>query len=64
MNAEVSLMCLAVVIGIVVLLSSKFVRTVCREAITHPRQHCEINVHGNKRISVKRTEQGTGGLKP
>jgi hypothetical protein len=64
MNVEVLLMCLAVVIGVIALLSSKFVRTVCREAITHPRQQCEINVYGNKRISVKRNEEGTGGLKP
>jgi hypothetical protein len=62
MYSEVYLMCAGVVIAIVALLSSKFVRAICREAIFHPRQRCEIQARGGK-VSVKRgeTEHGREG---
>ena len=53
MYIEIILMGFGVAVAIIALLSSKFVRTVCREAISHPRNRCEIQVRGEK-ISVKR----------
>jgi hypothetical protein len=53
MYSEIWIMCSCAVIGIIVLFVSKFVRTVCREAISHPRASCEIQVQG-KNIAVKR----------
>jgi hypothetical protein len=61
MYVEIILMCVAVAIAAVVILSSKFLRTLCREAIFHRRQRCEIQVHGND-VSVKQlsSEQKEG----
>lgn len=42
MISELILICVLVVVAIVALLSSKFVRAVCREAIFRPRNRCEI----------------------
>ena len=55
MISELILICVLVVVAIVALLSSKFVRAVCREAIFRPRNRCEIQVQGEN-ISVKRAE--------
>ena len=55
MKLEIILMGIAVVVAIVALLSSKFVRVVCQEAIFHPRYHCKIQVH-SEGVSIKRAE--------
>ena len=59
MYSELLLMGAVVVIAVVALLSSKFIRTVCWEAIFHPRYRCEIQVRDDK-ISIKRAESGKG----
>lgn len=59
MYSELLLMGVVVVIAVVALLSSKFVRAVCWEAIFHPRHRCEIQVRGDI-ISVKRDKSEKG----
>lgn len=48
MQIELIIMCVAVLLGIVVLLSSKVVRTICFEAIFHPQDHCKLEVRDGK----------------
>jgi hypothetical protein len=55
MNIDIILMGVGVVVAIIALLSSKFVRAVCRETIFHPHKHCEIQVH-DEGVSIKRIE--------
>ena len=45
----------AVVLSIIVLLSSKFVRALCSEAILRPRHRCEIQTHGDE-VLIKRID--------
>ncbi len=58
MKIELIIMFGAVLLSIVVLLSSKLVRTICLESIFHPRDQCELGV-GNDEVTVnqKRVEQ-------
>ena len=58
MRSQLILMFAAVVVAVIVLLSSRFVRTVFKEAILRPRNHCDIEVQGDK-VSVKRTPRPT-----
>ncbi len=58
MRFQVILMFAAVVVAVIVLLSSKFVRAVAKEAILRPRHHCEIEVQGDK-VSVQTTPRPT-----
>jgi len=44
MKMELIIMCVAVLLGIVVLLFSRLVRTICYEAIFHPSDHCKLEV--------------------
>lgn len=55
MRSEIILMGIAVAVAIVALLSSKFVRAICREAIFHPHHHCKIRIH-DKGLSIKRAK--------
>jgi hypothetical protein len=55
MNIGIILMGVGVVVAIIALLSSKYVRAVCREAIFHPHKHCEIHIH-DEGVSIKRIE--------
>ena len=41
---EIILMLSAVILGAIVLVSSRFVRAVCRESIRRPRHKCELEV--------------------
>ena len=61
MYLEIILMCMAVAIAVIVILSSRLLRTLCREAIFHRRQDCEIQVRGDG-VSVKQlsSEQKEG----
>jgi hypothetical protein len=54
MRSQLILMFAAVAVAVIVLLSSRFVRTVSKEAILRPRHHCDIEVQGDK-VSVKTT---------
>jgi hypothetical protein len=58
MRFQVILMFAAVIVAVIVLLSSRFVRTVSKEAILRPRHHCDIEVQGDK-VSVKTTPRPT-----
>lgn len=58
MRFQLILMFAAVAVAVIVLLSSKFLRTVSKEAILRPRHHCDIEVQGDK-VSVKTTPRPT-----
>ena len=47
----------AALIAVIALLTSKFVRTLCREVIFYPGTHCEIHLSGDE-VSVQREEIG------
>jgi hypothetical protein len=46
----------AVALAIIALLSSRFVRAVCKEAILYPYHHCKIHIHQDK-VLIKRAKQ-------
>jgi hypothetical protein len=58
MRFQVILMFAAVLVTVIVLLSSRFVRTITKESILRPRDRCEIEVQGDK-VSVKTTPPPT-----
>jgi hypothetical protein len=58
MRFQIILMFAAIVVAVIVLLSSRFARTVFKEAILRPRHHCDIEVQGDK-VSVKTSPRPT-----
>jgi len=56
MRFQIILMGSALIVAIVALLGSRFVRVVVKESIVHPRDQCEIQVD-RTRVSVKSTER-------
>lgn len=56
MRFQIILMGAGLVVAIIAFLSSKYVRAVFKESISHPRDKCEIEVDRTK-VSVKRTER-------
>jgi hypothetical protein len=55
MYLEIIFLGVGTAVAVAACLSSKFVRAVCREIISHPRDPCEIQVRG-KNISISRVE--------
>jgi hypothetical protein len=53
MYLQIVLMCVAVAVVIAIVFSSRLLRTICREAVLHRRQSCEIKV-SNEGVSVNR----------
>ena len=63
MEIELIIMGVAVLLGIVVLLSSKIVRAICFEAIFHPRDHCKLKVSDGKVTVSQENLSSRGGIR-
>ena len=58
MEIEVTIMIGAVLFGLLALLSSKLVRTICFESILHPRDHCRLEVcNGEVAVNAERKDK-------
>lgn len=63
MELQIILMCAALLLGIVALLSSKFVRAVFKRSILYPRHRCELEVSRGSVMLKKSIPEKVGGQK-
>lgn len=56
MKRELLLLLVPPIVFVVLILSSKVLRTVIRESVLRPKKGCDIHVGGNKVVVVPRDE--------
>lgn len=60
MKSELLILAAAAFVFVVLVLSSKVLRTVLRESVMRPKEHCDIHVGGNRVVVVHRDKSDGG----